>query len=276
MRNQKTHSKTKYYLILLTVLFSVIACQKKTEQKEVYVAEVGDSKLSQSKIDTVLGNRGKISKYKDEFVRDWIETEILNQISTENDLLNKSNYDNILIESGKELSAAIAIDNYLKSHPIKYNDAELNKYFNQNKDDYNFLHDAFILNLVEFSDEENAIAFRNFAIANGWQKSFQKFRNDDSILDNFQNEVFKLSEIQSRRTIRVLQKLFPKEISLVVNTELNTFVVVQQIEKINKNTTPKFKFVKENVRKSYIVLKQREQIRNYLDSLIIQKKVKIY
>ena len=85
-----------------------------------------------------------------------------------------------------------------------------------------------------------------------------------------------MSEIQSKPIIRVLKKLYNSEISLVIETELNNFVVVQQIEKISKDSLPQFKYVKNNVKKSFIMLKQRELIRNYLDSLLTQKNIKIY
>ncbi len=73
-----------------------------------------------------------------------------------------------------------------------------------------------------------------------------------------------------------MQKLLNGEISLVIETELNNFVVVQQIDKINQNSIPNFKYVKNDVYKSFLMLKQREIIRNYLDSLLTQKNIKIY
>jgi hypothetical protein len=223
-----------------------------------------------------LGDVAGISKYKEEFIRNWIETEILFQISNDNQLLNKENYSKVLESSGRELAASIAINYYLNKHPVNYSEADLIKYFALNKDDYGFSDDVHILNYIAFNNEESAITFRNRAISNGWLNSLAGIEKDSALIENRQNSVFKLSEIQSKRTIRVLKKLFRKEISLVVKTELNNFIVVQQIDKIPKNTVPKFNFVKDNVRKSYIVLKQREQIRGYLDSLITQKKVKIY
>jgi len=100
--------------------------------------------------------------------------------------------------------------------------------------------------------------------------------NDSALVVNQQNTIYKLSEIQSKRIMRVLKELFNNEISLVIKTELNDFVVVQQIDKIDRNTVPKYNYVKENVKISFLVSKQRQQIRSYLDSLIAHRSVKIY
>ncbi|MCW8849522.1 MAG: peptidylprolyl isomerase [Melioribacteraceae bacterium] len=182
-----------------------------------------------------------------------------------------------MLESSKrELAAAIAIADYLKSYPIEISEDELKEYFEVNEEDYNFSDEAYILNLVSFSNEESAIRFRNNAIIDGWEKAVSKLVEEDELLESKQDKIFKLSEIQSRRISRVLQKLFNGEISLVIETELNNFVVVQQIDKINQNSIPNFKYVKNDVYKSFLILKQKEIVRNYLDSLLTQKNIKIY
>ncbi len=276
MKNWKTHIKTNNIHLLLVTIFVLVGCQDKKEPVEIYVAEVGNIKLSQSELERDLGNNMNLAKYREEYIRDWIETEILFQISTENNLLNNNNYQKIIKNSQKELAASIAINNYLNSNPVIIGEKELRKYFEENKSDYNLSYDSYILNYAEFSSEESAINFRDNAIENGWDKAIQSFVNDSTLVINSENRLYKLSEIQSERTLRVLKKLFKNEISFVINTELNNFVVVQQLDEIVKNSTPKFQYVKENVRNSMLVLKQREQVRLLLDSLINQKNVKIY
>jgi hypothetical protein len=275
MRNYKTLTKIKILTIIL-LLFAVTSCKSEKPVKEVYIAEVGNSKLTQKELEKHLGSNVGITKYKDEFVRDWVEKEILAQISIENKLLTENNYTRIIENSKRELGASIAVADYLKSYKIEISEAELKEYFNVNEEDYNFSDDAYILNLVSFSNEESAIRFRNNAIIDGWDKAVDRLVEDDELLESKQDKIFKLSEIQSRRISRVLQKLFNSEISLVIETELNNFVVVQQIDKINQNSIPNFKYVKNDVYKSFLILKQKEIIRNYLDSLLTQKNIKIY
>ncbi|MCB0730100.1 MAG: peptidyl-prolyl cis-trans isomerase [Ignavibacteriae bacterium] len=216
------------------------------------------------------------TKYKEEFIRNWVITEILSQISNENKLLSNENYFRIIENSKKELAAAVAIQNYLENNPIDVNESELNNYFQKNVDDFSFSDDGYVINYVEFKNESNAIKFRNKAISQGWESALSEFENDSSLVTILQNHTFKLSEIQSIRTSRVLSKLYKNEISLVVQTELNNFIVVQQIEKIAKNSVPKFEFIKDKVKTSFLILKQKELVNSYLDSLISQKNVKIF
>ena len=276
MKNWNKHIKTNYIFLLFSIILILAGCEESKEPEEVYVAEVGDVKLSQSELEQELGNNLNISKYREEYIRDWIETEVLFQISKENDLLKDNNYGTIIRNSQKELAASIAINNYLSSKPLSIDERELKQYFNENRSDYNFSYDSYILNYAEFSSEESAINFRDNAIVNGWEKSIQSFLNDTTLVNNSENRLYILSEIQSERTLRVLKKLYKNEISFVINTELNNFVVVQQLDEIDKNSAPQFQYVKENVRSSLLVLKQREQVRLLLDSLINQKNVKIY
>lgn len=223
-----------------------------------------------------MGSKVGNNKFKEEFVRNWIEKEILAQISVEKKLLRHDNFDAIIESSKKELSASIAIQDYLNLNPINFTEGELKDYFKRNLEDFTFSDDTYILNLVSFGNEESAILFRDDAITNGWKNSIKNVDTYDAVIENVQNKTFKLSEIQSKPIIRVLKKLYNNEISLVIETELNNFVVVQQIEKISKNDQPQFKYVKKNVQKSFIMLKQRELIRNYLDSLLTKKNIKIY
>lgn len=276
MKNWKTLIKTNIIYLHLVALFIAAGCQDRKETVEIYVVEVGNAKLSQSELQRELGNNMNVTKYREEYIRDWIETEVLSQFSKENDLLDNNNYKKIIKNSQKKLAASIAINNYLSSNPIEIEENELKKFFYKNKSDYNFSFDSYVLNYAEFNTKESAINFRDKAIKNSWGKAIQLFMNDSTLVKDAEDRLYKLSEIQSERTLRVLKKLLNNEISFVINTELNNFVVVQKLDEIVKNSAPKFQYVKENVKNSLLVLKQREQVRLFLDSLINQKKVKIY
>lgn len=253
-----------------------ISCEEKAIEKEILVAQVGESKLTQKQLDKHLGIFTGRTSFREEYIRDWIESELLFQISNEGNLLNENNYFSIIGKSKKNLAASIAIKDYLQNHPARYSDTELKKYFNKNKEDYSFFSDAYILNYVLFRDEEDAIEFRNKAISDSWNRALSGLKNNNALLDNHQEKTFKLEDIQSKRIIRILKKLYKKEISFVIKTELNQYCIVQQIDIIRKNSIPKFKYIKESIQKTYMVIKQQELVKNYIDSLMATKNVKIY
>lgn len=276
MINWKTHTKISRSFISVIVLLFFFACKSEKVEQEIYVAEVGNKKLSQTELDNELGSNANISKYKEEYVRDWVETELLYQISQEDKLLDYNNFERVLKYSKKELAASIAIQSFLIQNPVEYSEKDIRNYYEKNKSDYSFSNDAYILNYTVFNNESKAINFRNSVIIEGWQNSLGIFKNDSSLINSWENKLFKLAEIQSPKISRVLQKLNKNEISLVIKTELNNFVVVQQIDEITKNSIPAYHYIKEKVKASFLISKQKEQIRNYLDSLITHKNVKIY
>ena len=270
--NCRMHLKISLFLSAL----AIVACDNTAEQKETIIAQVGNSRLTKSELNLSLKSNIGSKKYKDEFIKEWIETEILYQLAEEDQLLNYENYDRIISESKKELAAAISINNYLEQHPVIYNDSVLVSFFSQNKDDYSSKTDAYILNLVIFKDEESAIKFRNNAIEENWDDAIKSFSGNTALVEEGMNKVYKFSQIQSKKLLRILNELYKEEISLVVQTELNDFVVVQMIDKINRDSVPQFNYVKDQVQESYIIYNQREMVRNFLDSLITEKKVKVF
>lgn len=131
-------------------------------------------------------------------------------------------------------------------------------FYNSNKEDFIFGTDAFILNLISFKSEENAINFRNNAIENNWDEALTAFENSEELIDNYVNKVYRSSQIHSNKLLRVLMELFQDEISLVVETEPNNFVVVQMIDKVDRSTIPQFDYVKDRVKESYILTAKKK------------------
>ncbi|MDX1699158.1 MAG: hypothetical protein R3250_01010 [Melioribacteraceae bacterium] len=225
---------------------------------------------------TALGSQGRQTKHREEFIRHWIETELLAQRANELDLLSKENYFEILARSKKELAANIAVTSYLMNRRITIDEKSLTKYFNENKDDYILLEDAYVINYASFSGESSAINFRNSVIKEGWSNSVSSFSKDSSLIDLQIESTLMRSQLKSKLVARALEKLFNGEVSLVLKTELNDFAIVQLITKIPKNTIPNYKYIKEKVVKSFEYFKQKEITRKYIDSLMTEKNVKIY
>ncbi|PID56397.1 MAG: hypothetical protein CR986_10215 [Ignavibacteriae bacterium] len=100
--------------------------------------------------------------------------------------------------------------------------------------------------------------------------------NSEFVIDNSQNRLFHFYNIQSPKLVRVIRRLYDNEISLIVKTELNHFIIVQLIEKIDKNQIPKFEYIQKKIKENYIGTQQKEIVKNYLDSLYAVKKIKIY
>ncbi|MBK7103945.1 MAG: peptidyl-prolyl cis-trans isomerase [Ignavibacteriae bacterium] len=261
---------------LTLIIFSFLSCEEESNKKEEIVAQVGKSKLTKNELDDFLASKKGSIKFKEEYIKDWIETELLYQLAFEEKLVTKENYYRIIRESEKKLASSIAINNLLENHQINYTEDDLVDFYNSNKEDFIFGTDAFILNLISFKSEENAINFRNNAIENNWDEALTAFENSEELIDNYVNKVYRSSQIHSNKLLRVLMELFQDEISLVVETEPNNFVVVQMIDKVDRSTIPQFDYVKDRVKESYIFNSQKEMLKQFLDSLKLERKVKVF
>ena len=223
-----------------------------------------------------MGPKAGRTKYREEFIRNWVETELLAQISVEMDLLSHENYYGILDRSKKELAANIALSSYLMNQRLITDEKSVQNYFNKNRDDYVLLEDAYVINQASFKNESSAIKFRNSVIKEGWDTAVNLVSVDSSLLDLKIQSTLKRSQFKSKLIARALDKLFNGEVTLVIKTELNDFAIVELIDKIPKNSIPKYKYIKQNVLSSYQYHKKKEIAREYIDSLMTLKNVKIY
>ncbi len=263
-------------IAFLFLFILVLGCTKNKKIKEIVVAEVGNSKLTETQLNNYLEDNNKSVEFKDEFIRQWIETEILYQVAKKKGILKKTEFNNVMKQTKKKLAASFAIKDYLSNNSYTYNSNQLLKFYNKNKNNFQLPTDAYILNSISFLNEANAIDFRNKAISKGWNNAVKEIVNKDDVVKSYKNKLVKISQIPSKRILRVLKEQFRNEISLVIKTELNNFVVVQQTEKIKKNSVPKFKYIKNEVEAMYKATKNKELVRNYINKLISEKQVKIY
>ncbi len=276
MKSWTKHIRINHKLLISIVFFILVSCEKNDIKNEVVIAQVGNSKLNEKELDSFLSDNMDVTKYKEEFVKNWIETEVLNQVAVEQNLLNQDNYYKVLSNTKKELAAVIAIREFLKKKKINFSNEELLSFFKKTKNDYKNSSKIYVVNIISFNNEAKAINFRNKGIQIGWDKAVNLFKNDSSVIEIGINKVYQDFHIQSKVLSRILKGQYLNEISPVIKTELNNFVVVQQIDKIDKNSIPKFKYLKDKVRERYLMLKQKELVRFFIDSLITEKKVKIY
>lgn len=256
-------------------VISFISCNDEIKHEEKIIAQVGKSKLTEEQLELSLKRIGN-GKFRDEFIREWVSNEVLLQEASKHNLLKDDNFTSVLNETRQQLAASLAINNYLRMVKINLKDSELKEFFETNKDEYIFPVDIYIINKVLFDDLDNAIAFRKVAIFDDWKSAENNFKDNEAILNISSKRLVKLSDIQSKRTIRIIKLLGRNEISPVIETEHNNFAIVQLIDKIEKGKVPKYDFIKSRVIDTYLQIKQRELIKEYVDSLLANSNVKIY
>jgi len=264
------------YILYVAVLLLLLGCNSEKTQKEKIVAEVGNSKLTEIQLNQMLEINYGSAENKEEIIRNWIETELLYQAADENNLLAENDFSKIIKQSEKKLAASFAIQKYISNNFEKISKENLSSYFKSHKNDYLLPVDSYILNYISFSDEKDAIKFRSSVLLKDWKLATVEVEKNKNVEKRYAAKLVKVTEIQSKKMLRVLKELRIRETSIVIQTELSTFVVVQLIEKLKKNTIPKLKYIEEKVRTIYEAQKNKEKIRDYINKLTTQKNVKIY
>jgi len=266
--------RLKISFFLLTLVLFTTSCTRK-EQTEDYVAKVEEHTLTTAVLDSALGDYNNKSMYKEEFINDWVEKEVLYQEAIKENIIAEPNYISLVKRSERELAATLLIEKYLKNNPINPATDEIKKYFDVYKSDFRLTDDLYKLNLASFVNRESAIRFRNLLIESRWENTIKIIKSDNTLIEEFANKLFYSYQIKPLAFQKIVDNLLLNEVSIVFDSEPSKFTVVQFLEKYNRNSIPSFEFIQNIVRERFITVKRKELIKNYIESLISDYKVEI-
>lgn len=259
---------------LALILLFLIACEEKKQPQE-YVAKVGNTILTKEGLENYLSGDKYEKKFKNEFVRQWIDEELLYLEAEDNEFTNSKYYLSLLETAKKQIAASILLENYFEENFSKPSDAQLNLFYNNVNESFMLADDGYILNIFEFNNEQNAFDFRNQALQSNWITAKKIFENDSSVTFISDEDFYfgyRLSPLHLSRSVKALNA---GEISLVIQKEPSLFTVVQLVKIINKNTIPDFSLVKNEVEEIYYFEKRKELFGKYLEQLYSKYNVEL-
>ncbi len=272
MMRLKTRLKIRIIFGLLTFVLLFAACGEE-QKSEKLIVKVNDASLTKSMLDSALSAKANSAKLRDEFVHDWIETEILYQEAVKEGILDEKEFNLVLNRSKKELAGAYFINKLLQENDQTPSDEEVQKYFNNYKEDFKLQDDLYKLNVLQTKEYEKAVQARSRILESGWEKGKDFFRTDSTISFNMQNS-FK-SEISSTLLLRILDVLMLKEISVVLEIEPGSYSVVQLAEKYLAGSIAPFEVEKKNARERLTVLKKKEFVKEHIKKLVSEHNLDI-
>ena len=99
----------------------------------------------------------------------------------------KSNeYQKIIEDSKKELASALMLKKFYEDKENSIDDKSLETYFASHNDLFKLNNDAYLLNRINFANEDKAIQFRTTVIESNWNKASNVFKKDASnIISNY-------------------------------------------------------------------------------------------
>ena len=274
MMNLLKYLKTiSIYFLVIFFLISLEACKKEAPGKK-YIAKVNDSYLTEDELDSMYTLESGI-QYKDEIIRNWINRELLFQEARKQGILNNKNFNKILDNSKKELAASFLIKNFINKEKISVNPSELEEFYNNNPDEFKLLYNSYLLNVIVFNNEDDALKFRAEALGKNWDDAYRDIKNDTALFNEKSGELLFEYEVQPISVLRVVRELYPSEISIVLHTDENKFKIVQLIQKFNKGEIPPFDLMKNEIKNIYLIQKKELTVKNYIKELYSKNDIEV-
>lgn len=265
---------------ILTINFTLalailVACEENKQVQDEYVAKVGNTILTKEGLENYLSQDKYGNKFKNEFVRQWIDEELLFQEAAKNEIMESKKYIQLIETAQKQIAGALLLERQLSENLSEPSDNELGVFYNSIRENFRLTDDAYIINIFDFNNETSALEFRNQALQTNWAQAVKIFEKDSGFVSKSENVFLYGYQISPLQLGRVTQELYPNEISLVIQKEPAVFTVVQMVKTIAANTIADFSFVKNEVKEIYYFQKRKELFAKYLDELYSKYKVEL-
>lgn len=272
MRSLRTHSRISLQLLSFTLITLAVACSEEQKSEKI-VVKVNEAVLTKNMLDSALSAKANSAKLKDEFINDWIETEVLYQEAVKDGVLDEDEFVTLLNRSKKELASTLYIKKLLEENEQTPDDDEVAKYFNDYKNDFLLKDDLFKLNFMRTADFDKAVQARNRIIESSWDKAKDFFRTDSTL--TFSSENLYRDELQSAILLRVVNSLMVNETSIVMEIEPGFFSVIQLAAKYPSDSIAPYEIEKENAKKRLLILKQKEFVKEHIKKLVAEHNLEI-
>jgi hypothetical protein len=260
--------------IILLIAVAMVGCSKE-EPKKDFVARVDETYLTKKELSADLDTSLLQESHKNEYIRNWIETELLYQEAVKEGIPDEDNYKRIIEKSRKELAKALLLQKFFNEHEIEYKQQDLIDYFNTHKEEFRLFYNSFLFNSITFNDEDKAILFRATLIESDWNRTFTVFSGDSSIINEKTNILLYDYQMQPAVLLDVINALLPNEVSIVLNLEPNQYTVVQVVKKYSKGEIPDYDIIKKIVIDRFLTIKRNELMQDFLRQLYLKYRVEI-
>ena len=275
--NLNMHSKLKMKIEVVAFalpLFILLACSE-SKKPEKYIAKVNDSYLTEPELDSMIDSQFVSEKSKSVIIKNWVRREILFQEAVKEGLTDTKEFAATLELSKKELAVALLLEKYAAGMQQQFTQDELENFFEENQSSFRLPFNSYFLNRANFSERDAAVKFRSALIMNGWDVAVNEVKNIQQLVDLADSILIPEQDIQPVSLLRILEGLYPLEISIVIPDERGYYSVVQLIDKYSAGTIPPFSAVKSEVDKRYKSALTELAVENYINDLYSFSEIEI-
>lgn len=275
--NLNMHSKLKMKIEVIAFalpFFILLACSE-SEKPEKYIAKVNDSYLTEPELDLMIDSQFVSEKSKSVIIKNWVRREILFQEAVKEGLTDAKEFAATLELSKKELAAALLLEKYAAGMQQQFTRDELENFFEENQSSFRLPFNSYFLNRANFSQRDAAVEFRSALIMNGWIGAVNEVKHTQQLVDLADSILIPEQDIQPVSLLRILEGLYPLEISIVIPDERGYYSVVQLIDKYSAGTIPPFSAVQSEVDKRYKSALTELAVENYINDLYSLSEIEI-
>jgi len=261
----------KIEVIILSV-FILFACTE-SKKPDAYVAKVNDSYLTEKKLSDLVDSQFVSEKSRSVVIKNWIRQEILFQEAIKEGLTETDDFKATLENTKKQLAAALVLEKFAASTQTQFTEEELENFFEENESSFKLPFNTYFLNRIDFSNRDSAVEFRTALIMNGWAGAINETKQHTNVVNLQDSILVSEQDIQPVRLLRILEGLYPLEISIVIPDERGYYSVVQLLDKYSAGSVPSFNAVKNEVNRRYKSALTELAVENYINELYSKSEI---
>ena len=264
----------KIISLLIFAAILLMSCGEEQKKGE-YVARVNDSYLTSEELATLIDTNSSNTFYRSEVIRNWVNRELLYQEAKRKGILEEESYKRIINNSAKELASTLLLNQFVPAVEINFEPRDIVNYFEKNQNDFKLTYNAYLLNIIYFNNEDCAVEFRSLLLDSDWQKTLNVFHGDTTIISVETEVLLKEQDIYPAKLLRVVKRLYPFEISIVISDQAGYYTIAQVLGKYSIGSILPFGVVKTEVEKRYVAVKRKELLENYINDLYLNNEIEV-
>lgn len=259
-------------LLLLLVLAVWAGCRAQPPATEAYVARVGSSYLTEEDLTAALAvvPAGVDSlTAREQFVEQWVTAELMAREAEERGLRDRPDVQRQLVENERAVLAAALLGVLYEEAPEAVSRAELEAYFDRNRDRLRLREPYIRVRFIEAATEEQAQAAReamqnamlNAAQDSLWEATARTYAADSTASLALARAYVPESRLRGSTAAAVWQslgQLGPGQIGPVIEAD-SAFYVVQLLDRAPAGSVPDLGWIEDEVRRQ-IAIQSRKQL----------------
>jgi hypothetical protein len=268
-------SRNKIIEGIIFPLFIFSACTQPEEKPDTYIARVNNAYLREADLSELVDSQFVSKKSRELVIKNWVRQEILLQEAVKKGITETEEFKRTVENSRRQLAASIVLQNFAASTQLVVTKEELENYYKENQTSFRIPFTAFFINRINFSNRDAAVMFRTELITNGWSEGLNKFSKDSSLINFESGVLISEQDIYPIQLLRILEGLYPLEISIVIPDERGYYTVVQYVDKYLAQSIPPFEAVKIEVERRYKAALTELALENYINDLYSLSEIEI-